>query len=46
MQNIQNMYMGVGVGAKKLTAFSPSAKSGSAPSTRRKCPTVQCKIRL
>ena len=36
MQNMQNMYLGAPGGASKLRAFSPSSKSGRAPSTRRR----------
>jgi hypothetical protein len=45
MINMQNMYLGTPGGAINFRAFSPSSKSGRAPSTRCKWPIVQWSIR-
>ena len=48
MQNIinkQNIYLGTPGGASKFMAFSPSSKSGRAPSTRCRWPIVQWSMR-
>ena len=45
MTNMQNMHLGCVSGASKVRVFTPSSKSGSAPSTRRIWPIVQWSMR-